>query len=116
MKSWNSGQTGVDQGDVQLFADYVDDGPMWTGSGEREIRREVKFKGKFRSEPAVHVSISLLDVDQSTNTRFELVAEDITPKGFDLVFRTWENTRIARVRANWMAIGDMRNSDDWDID
>jgi hypothetical protein len=116
MKRWNSGQTGVDQGDVQLFADYVDDGPMWTGSGEREIRREVKFSGKFRSPPAVHVSLSLLDLDQSTNTRVEIVAEDVTNQGFDLVFRTWGDTRIARVRAAWFAIGDMRNHDDWDID
>ena len=116
MKRWNSGQTGVDQGDVQLFADYVDDGPMWTGSGDREIRREVKFSGKFKSPPAVQVTLSLLDVDQSTNTRVEVVAEDITTKGFDLVFRTWSDTRIARARAAWLAIGDLRNSDDWDID
>ena len=116
MKRWNSGQTGVDQGDVQLFADYVDDGPMWTGSGDREIRREVKFSGKFKSPPAVQVTLSLLDVDQSTNTRVEVVAEDITTKGFDLVFRTWSDTRIARARAARLAIGDLRNSDDWDID
>lgn len=116
MKRWNSGQTGVDQGDIQLFADYVDDGPMWTGSGDREIRRAVNFSGKFKSPLAVHVSLSLLDVDQSTNTRVEVVAEDITNKGFDLVFRTWSDTRIARARAAWLAIGDMRNADDWDID
>ena len=114
MKRWNSSQTGIDQGDVQLFADYVDDGPMWTGSGDREIRREVKFAGKFKSPPAVHVNLSLLDVDQSTNTRVEIVAEDITTKGFDLVFRIWSDTRIAR--AAWLAIGDMRNADDWVIE
>ena len=59
-----------------MFADYVDDGPMWTGSGDREIRREIKFDGKFKSPPAVHVSMSLLDIDQSTNTRVEVVAEE----------------------------------------
>ncbi len=57
-----------------------------------------------------------MDLDQSANTRVEIVAEDITNQGFDLVFRTWGDTRIARVRAAWLAFGDLRNSDDWDID
>lgn len=116
MKKWNSARTGVAQGDVQLFADYVDDGPMWTGNGDREVRREVSFPEGFRSSPVVHVSLSMLDVDQTTNTRVEVVAEEVTAQGFDLVFRTWGDTRIARARAAWMAIGDLRNHDDWEVD
>lgn len=116
MKRWNSMQTGVAQGDVQLFADYIDDGPMWAGNGDREFRREIKFDGRFRSEPLVHVSASMLDVDHTANTRYEIVAENVTPKGFEIVFRTWGDSRFARVRAAWFAIGDMRNSDDWDVD
>jgi len=116
MKRWNSMHTGVDQGDIQLFADYIDDGPMWTASGDREIRREITFEGRFKSAPNVQVSISLLEIDHSANTRYEIVAENVTPEGFDLVFRTWSDTRIARVRAAWLAIGDMRNHDDWDVD
>lgn len=116
MKKWSGAKTGVDQGDVQLFADYVDDGPMWAGHGDREVRREVRFAGSFRTAPAVHVSLSLLDVDKSANTRVEVVAEEITAKGFDLVFRTWGDTRVARARAAWLAIGELRNPDDWDID
>ena len=39
----------------------------------------------------------------------------MTPDGFALVFRTWGDTRVARVRATWMAIGPVRDDDTWDV-
>ncbi|MGB5558157.1 MAG: H-type lectin domain-containing protein [Paracoccaceae bacterium] len=42
-------------------------------------------------------------------------AEDVTPKGFSIVFRTWGDTRVARVRANWLSIGELRDDEDWDV-
>jgi H-type lectin domain len=44
------------------------------------------------------------------------VAEHITPKGFHIVFRTWADTRVARVRADWLAIGALKSADEWDVD
>ncbi len=116
MERWNSMNTGIAQGDVQLFADYIDDGPMWAESGDREYRREISFGERFKSAPTVQVGVSLLDIDHSANTRYEIVAENVTAKGFEIVFRTWSDTRVARVRASWMAIGETPNHDDWDID
>ncbi len=88
---------------------------MWTAEGPRENRRPVRFSEAFRKPPAVHVSLSLWDVDNSSNTRAEVTADQITENGFDLVFRTWGNTRVARVRMNWMAIGELRHADEWDL-
>ncbi len=51
------------------------------------------------------VSISMWDLDQKTNSRADITAEKITRTGFHLVFRTWGDTRVARIRADWMAIG-----------
>ena len=116
MKSWAANHIGVEQGDIQLFADFKDDGPMWAGSGERERRRFVEFNGDFKSIPAVHVSFSLLDLHQATNPRLELATENVTEEGFEIVFRTWGDSRLARVRVAWMAIGEMRHPDDWDVD
>ena len=45
----------------------------------------------------------------------DLQAENITNTGFDLVFRTWEETQVARVRASWQAVGELSNEDTWDI-
>ena len=75
----------------------------------------VKFAEPFLSPPSVHVSLSLWDMDSAANVRADLAAEKIGLEGFDLVFRTWSDTRVARVRMSWMAIGELRNQDDWEL-
>lgn len=111
-----SGTVGVQQGSRVLFSDYIDGGPMWTGSGERESRHRVTFREAFGSAPAVIVGISLWDSDSSANMRADLSAEAVTDAGFELVFRTWGDTRVARLRADWTAIGPLRDDDAWDVD
>jgi hypothetical protein len=106
---------GIDQGTLVLFSDYQDGGTMWTGHGPRELRREVTFSEPFLSEPAVQVSLSMWDMDQKTNQRADISAESVTLEGFTIVFRTWGDTRVARVRADWQAIGEIRGEDDWHI-
>ena len=98
-----------------LFSDFADDGVMWTGSGARECRHVVRFKDAFADVPAVHVSISMWDIDNKHNARAEIVAEQISEKEFHLVFRTWGDTRVARIRADWMAVGAVRDEDDWKL-
>ncbi|MBE1283090.1 MAG: hypothetical protein GJ676_07240 [Rhodobacteraceae bacterium] len=116
MKRLRNPRTGIAQGDIEIFADYVDNGPMWTGEGPRERRKQIRFDEKFSSAPAVQVSISLWDMDSSAAIRAEIVAEDVTRTGFDIVFRTWHDSRVARVRAAWMAIGELPFDDDWDVE
>jgi hypothetical protein len=88
---------------------------MWTGSGDRETRHIVTFKETFRAPPVVHVGISMWDTDHKKNARCDLTAELISEIGFHLVFKTWSDTRVARIRADWMAIGPVIDEDDWDI-
>lgn len=106
---------GVDQGEDVLFSDYEDGGDMWTGSGPRERRHRVAFSEPFRTIPAVHISLSMWDMDSQTNTRAEIAAEAITETGFDVVFRTWADTRVARARVRWMAIGEAYHEEDWQL-
>ena len=47
--------------------------------------------------------------------RADISAEAVTKEGFDMVFRTWGDTRVARMRIAWMAIGQMADDDDWDV-
>jgi hypothetical protein len=115
MKRISANRVGVLQGSRVLFSDYASDGVMWTGSGDRDARFHVAFSEPFRAPPSVIVGISLWDMDHKTNMRADLTAENITEKGFHLVFRTWGDTRIARIRADWTAIGPVRDEDDWDI-
>lgn len=114
MKRIASHLVGVDSGSVLLFSDFEHDGEMWKGTGERAARRRVGFSGRFRAVPVVTVSISMWDLDQKTNQRADIAAEAVTVDGFDLVFRTWGDTRVARIRADWLAIGEVDNPEDAD--
>lgn len=116
MKRIKSGTLGIVQGSRVLFSDFVDGGVMWTGQGPRESRHLVSFQQAFAAAPTVMASISMWDMDHKTNSRVDILAENITASGFHLVFRTWGDTRVARVRADWVAIGAMQDEDDWEIE
>lgn len=106
---------GIEQGDNVLFSDYEDGGDMWTGAGSRERRKSLVFSKVFKDVPAVHVTLSMWDMDSAANVRADVTAENITAKGFDVVFRTWGDTRVARARIRWMAIGSVHHEDDWEL-
>lgn len=113
MKRMTRGAIGVLQGSRVLFSDFADGGAMWTGQGSRESRFIVTFDESFAEPPAVMVGLSMWDIDQKHNSRADISAELISETGFHIVFRTWGDTRVARVRADWTAIGAIRDDDDW---
>jgi hypothetical protein len=115
MKRLSSHLLGIDQGSTVLFSDFQDGGAMWTGHGPRELRKPVIFEEPFMTVPTVQISMSMWDMDQKTNQRADISAETVTPEGFVIVFRTWGDTRVARVRADWLAVGEVKGEDDWEI-
>ena len=115
MQRLSSHLLGIDQGSVLVFSSFKDGGVMWTGNGPREERRAVKFSEAYKSPPAVQLSLSLWDMDQQTNQRADLTTENVTETGFDIVFRTWGDTRVARVRVDWTALGEVSSEDDWEL-
>ena len=98
-----------------MFSDFANGGIMWTGQGPRECRHDVAFDEAFSAVPVMTVTVSMWDMDQKTKLRADIAADLVTPQGFNLVFKTWGDSRIARVRVDWMAIGPIRDADDWDI-
>jgi H-type lectin domain len=110
------GSVCIQQGTKVLFSDYADGGAMWTGQGPREKRVKISFAAAYVDTPVVMVAMSMWDIDHKTNCRADLQAEKITAKGFELVFRTWGDSRIARIRADWTALGAVRDDDDWDVE
>ena len=115
MKKLRSHTIGIDSGDVTLFSDYENGGEMWTGHGQRERRKHIKFAEEYKTPPTVQLSPSLWDLDTATIMRADIAAENVTRTGFDMVFRTWGDTRVARIRITWMAVGEMSELDDWDV-
>ena len=106
-------ETGVAQGSVMLFSDFQDEGPMWTGHGPRMVRHVVSFDVPFLAPPAVHVGLGMWDIAAETNQRVDVTSEQVTAQGFVILFQTWGDTRIARVRADWLAIGRIPHCDDF---
>lgn len=115
MKKISSQTIGIEQGNDVLFEDFEDGGEMWTGTGHRERVKEIVFREPFKDVPAVHCSATLWDVDSATNVRADVEAENVTVEGFDLVFRTWGDTKVARMRIGWIAIGAAKGEDDWEL-
>ena len=107
---------GVQQGTEMLFTAFEDGGPMWTGSGPRVERCAVRFPTPFLGVPAVHVGLSMWDIAMDSNQRVDFSADEITPQGFVILFRTWGDTRVARARVSWMAIGPTEHEDDFLLD
>lgn len=107
--------TGVQQGDTLLFSDFQDGGEMWAGQGPREIRREIRFDEPFKRTPVVQISLSMFDMDNGANARMDLSTDAISKDRFQIVFKTWGDTRIARVRVAWIAFGPVGHEDDWDL-
>lgn len=116
MRRLKSNLIGIDQGSKVLFSDFENDGVMWAGDGPRKSRSKITFDEAFRAAPSVQVSLSMWDLDQKTNPRADIAATDVTPGGFTLLFQTWGDTRVARVRADWLAIGELADGDEWDVD
>lgn len=115
MRKFAGAVIGIDQGNEEVFSDFASGGEMWTGSGARERRKTVAFSEPFRTPPSVQVALSLWDMDQGANVRADVTSDKVTAEGFELVFRTWSDTRVARVRMNWIAIGEVASEDDWQL-
>lgn len=105
---------GVQSGSVLMFSAFSDGGEMWAGSGDRMVSQTVRFDESFIHPPVVHLGLDMWDTDREANQRLDIRAADITTTGFTIQFRTWNDSRIARVRAAWMAIGAVPYQDDWD--
>lgn len=88
---------------------------MWNGEGPRLERRVMTFEAAYLSPPVVHVALAMWDIADGSNQRVDISTDEVTETGFVIMFRTWGDTRVARVRASWLAIGAMRHEDDFDI-
>lgn len=113
MKRIYASVIGVDQGRELLFSDFENGGVMWSGEGNRERKVAVSFTEPFKDIPNVLITLEMFDGHSITNQRYHISAANITPDGFDIVFRTWGDTKIARVRASWIAIGGIDAEDNW---
>ncbi|WP_282028658.1 H-type lectin domain-containing protein [Paracoccus marcusii] len=106
-------EIGIARGAVTMVSDFDTQGPMWTETGDRSHRQRVEFGDRFVAPPVVHLGVGMWDLDSDRNQRGDLQVENVTLTGFDTLFRTWGDTRIARMRVEWMAIGAVPDEQDF---
>jgi hypothetical protein len=109
------GNFGNDQGEVMPFSHFENDGPMWSGTGEREVCHRVTFAVPFARPPVVHVSVTMWDLAAEVAARLDIRSQKIDQEGFTLRAGTWSDSRIARLRLSWLAFGACRDDDMWEI-
>jgi hypothetical protein len=63
----------------------------------------------------VTVGISTWDTGGDTNQRADLRAAAVPAARFERVVRPWGDSRVARIRADWMALGELPAGDDWQL-
>ena len=103
----------VETGHVQVFSDFEDNGPMWTGEGERSISNTITYNSPFQEKPIVSLQISLMDAQSGVPMRYSLKVKKETNKSFQIVFSTWLDSRFARVAVNWTAMGMKHGPEYW---
>ncbi|HBQ37160.1 MAG TPA: hypothetical protein DD729_10070, partial [Rhodobacteraceae bacterium] len=79
------------------------------------LRQIVTFPELVTSAPLVPATISMWDFDHGTNQRADISTQKISLNNFELVFKTWGDTRVARIRADWLAFGEIKGEDDWTL-
>ena len=94
-------------GDEEIFDHVSEPGPMWDEDGNRNIKVRVEFSNRFASAPVVNAGFSLLDVSKDNNLRVWLRLLNIDASGFDALVLSWDDTRLAKVRVAWIAIGEV---------
>ena len=115
MRRFGGHAIGVERGEVVLFSDFETGGAMWDGEGPRQSRTWVHFPEPFLDVAAVMLALSMWDISNGANARADVLPEDIARDGFAILFRTWGDTRIARVRVSWTAFGPVRDEEAWEV-
>ena len=114
MQTIENHRVGIDQGE-EVISDFQSDGELWTGSGPREVRRSVAFSRAYKLPPRVLAFVQMWDLSNAANARIDVQVDEVSAEGFVLVFRTWLDTKVARVRIGWMSFGELPHEDDWQL-
>jgi hypothetical protein len=69
------------------------------------IKQYVAFDREYRSIPSVFAGFTLIDFADGTDHRLKLNVTNISTKGFEITLVTWCDTRMSKVKADWISFG-----------
>ena len=79
--------------------------PLVKGNGDKY---PIVFEKSFEKEPQVFIGLSYLDANTNEHDlRIVASAEEVTAEGFQLIVKTFRDTRILGYRVNWLAFNSL---------
>ncbi|KAM9981485.1 hypothetical protein ACTFIY_003800 [Dictyostelium cf. discoideum] len=72
--------------------------------GDKKSIRHVNFDVPFSGIPKVSLGINFLDASSSEQIRIRCITQNITSKGMDILFTTWNDNTVYDVAVDYVAI------------
>jgi hypothetical protein len=72
-------------------------------SGDRSITIDVTFDKPFDKKPSVVLSVTSLDMDTKSNSRYSIEASSVSRDGFTIKISTWSESKIYGISGSWLA-------------
>lgn len=79
--------------------------PIGCQANRGVIEKHVAFNKPFTFQPKVFSSFTLVDFAEGSDHRLKMNISNVTTEGFNITIATWCNTKMSKVRANWIAFG-----------
>ncbi|KAK5582389.1 hypothetical protein RB653_003972 [Dictyostelium firmibasis] len=90
---------------VQMGEVSIGDRTLNSGTGNRNVTRHVSFSHQFATVPMVSIGCKKVDAHTDAGQmRWQGVAQNITPNGFDLLFTTWGDNNVYDLTFDYVAI------------
>lgn len=117
MQIFSHHAVGLQQGSSLMFSAFEDGGPIVVGQWRVEqVRRICRLHTQVSADAGGSGAPSACGTLTATATSGPRSAPKTSPPAaFDLVFSTWGDTRVARIRADWIAIGALPHEDDFRV-
>jgi H-type lectin domain len=90
-----SGQWSTKAGDAGYNLD--------TNTGERAMTIEVNFKTPYEVKPKVMLSVTQIDADKGSNSRYNVEVISVSRDGFTVKIRTWADSKVYSISGFWLA-------------
>ncbi|KAN0036989.1 hypothetical protein ACTFIV_002315 [Dictyostelium citrinum] len=91
--------------EINIGSVVLDDRSLSNGQyGDKKSIRHVDFDVPFSGTPKVSLGINFLDASSSAQTRIRCIAQNITSKGMDISFTTWNENTVYDVAVDYVAV------------
>jgi hypothetical protein len=72
-------------------------------TGQRAMTIEINFEKPYEVKPKVIISVTQLDADKGSNSRYNVEVLSVSRDGFTVKILTWSDSKIFGISGYWLA-------------